>query len=59
MPSVKTGERRDIDGIIGIVLNDNSAKIVNSVISYKLKRGKKNVLGNKKNGDAEALNFLF
>ena len=47
MPSVKTGERRDINVIIGIVLNDNNAKIVNSVISYKLKRGKKNVLGTK------------
>ena len=32
---------RDIDDIIGFVLNDNNAKIVNSVISYKLKRGKK------------------
>ena len=28
----------DIDGIIGFVLNDNNAKIVNSIISYKLKR---------------------
>ena len=58
MPSVKTGERRDIDGIIGIVLNDNNVKIVNSVMSYKLKRGKKNVLGTK-NGDVEALNFFI
>ena len=32
----------DIDGIIEFVLNDNNAKIVKSVISYKLKR-KKNV----------------
>ena len=31
----------DIDDIIGFVLNDNNVKIVNSVISYKLKRGKK------------------
>ena len=30
----------DIDGIIEFVLNDNNAKIVNSVISYKLKRTK-------------------
>ena len=29
----------DIDDIIEIALNDNNAKIVNSVISYKLKRG--------------------
>ena len=29
----------DMDGIIEFVLNDNNAKIVNSVISYKLKRG--------------------
>ena len=28
----------DIDGIIEFVLNDNNAKIVNSIISYKLKR---------------------
>ena len=28
----------DIDDIIGFVLNDNNAKIVNSIISYKLKR---------------------
>ena len=29
----------DMGGIIEFVLNDNNAKIVNSVISYKLKRG--------------------
>ena len=34
----------DIVGIIEIVLNDNNAKIVNSVISYKLKR-RENVKG--------------
>ena len=28
----------DIDDIIGFVLNDNNAKIVNIIISYKLKR---------------------
>ena len=28
----------DIDGIIEFVLNDNNAKIVNNIISYKLKR---------------------
>ena len=28
----------DIDDIIEFVLNDNNAKIVNSIISYKLKR---------------------
>ena len=28
----------DIDDIIRFVLNDNNAKIVNSIISYKLKR---------------------
>ena len=28
----------DIDDIIGFVLNDNNAKIVNSIICYKLKR---------------------
>ena len=28
----------DIDGIIEFVLNDNNAKIGNSIISYKLKR---------------------
>ena len=33
-------EKKDIDGIIGFDLNDNNAKIVNSVISYKFKRGK-------------------
>ena len=30
----------DIDGIIEFVLNDNNVKIVNRVISYKLKRTK-------------------
>ena len=30
-------EKNDIDGIIGFDLNDNNAKIVNSIISYKLK----------------------
>ena len=29
-------EKKDIDGIIGFDLNDNNAKIVNSIISYKL-----------------------
>ena len=29
--------KKDIDGIIGFDLNDNNAKIVNSIISYKLK----------------------
>ena len=32
----------DIDDIIGFVLNDNNVKIVNSIISYKLK-GSQNV----------------
>ena len=30
-------EKKDIDGIIGFDLNNNNAKIVNSIISYKLK----------------------
>ena len=30
-------EKKDIDGIIEFDLNDNNAKIVNSIISYKLK----------------------
>ena len=30
-------ENKDINGIIGFDLNDNNAKIVNSIISYKLK----------------------
>ena len=30
-------EKNDIDGIIGFDLNDKNAKIVNSIISYKLK----------------------
>ena len=30
-------EKKDIDGIIGFDLNDNNAKIVNNIISYKLK----------------------
>ena len=30
-------ENNDINGIIGFHLNDNNAKIVNSIISYKLK----------------------
>ena len=30
-------EKKDIDGIIGFDLNDNNAKIVNIIISYKLK----------------------
>ena len=33
-------EKKDIDDIIGFDLNDNNAKIVNNVISYKFKRGK-------------------
>ena len=34
----------DMGGLIEFVLNDNNAKIVNSVISYKLKMGE-NVKG--------------
>ena len=30
-------EKKDIDDIIGFYLNDINAKIVNSIISYKLK----------------------
>ena len=30
-------EKKDIDGITGFDLNDNNAKIVNNIISYKLK----------------------
>ena len=30
-------EKNDIDDIIGFDLNDNNAKIVNSILSYKLK----------------------
>ena len=30
-------EKNDIYGIIGFDLNDNNAKIVNSIISYRLK----------------------
>ena len=30
-------EKKDINDIIGFDLNDNNAKIVNSIISYKLK----------------------
>ena len=33
----QTWEKKDIDGIIGFDLNDNNAKIVNNIISYKLK----------------------
>ena len=40
----------DIDAIIGFVLNDNNAKIVNNIISDKLKRSQ-NV--KKYRGDAE------
>ena len=29
-------EKKDINGIIGFDLNDNNAKIVKSIISYKL-----------------------
>ena len=29
-------EKKDINGIIGFDLNDNNAKLVNSIISYKL-----------------------
>ena len=29
-------EKKDIDGIIGFDLNDNNAKILNSIISFKL-----------------------
>ena len=41
---------KNIDGIIEFVLNDNNAKIVNNIISYKLKRSQ-NVKRNR--GDAE------
>ena len=30
-------EKKDIDDIIGFYLNDINAKVVNSIISYKLK----------------------
>ena len=33
-------EKKDIDGIIGFDLNDNNAKLVNSIHLLKLKRGK-------------------
>ena len=32
-------EKKDIDGIIGFDLNDNNAKLVNSIHILKLKRG--------------------
>ena len=41
---------RDIDCIIGFVLNDNNAKIVNSIISYKLKRSQNMKKKKKKQG---------
>ena len=40
----------DMDGIIGFVLNDNNAKIVNSIISYKLKRSQNVKKKKKKQG---------
>ena len=33
-------EKKDIDGIIGFDLNDNNAKLVNSIISSNFKRSK-------------------
>ena len=42
-------EKKDIDGIIRFDLNDNNAKIFNNVISFKLKRGKRERRGK---GDA-------
>ena len=32
-------EKKDIDGIIGFDLNDNNAKLVNSIHLLKFKRG--------------------
>ena len=49
VPNVKTGKKNDIDDIIRFDLNDNNAKIVNSVISFKLKREKRERRGK---GDA-------
>ena len=46
-------EKKDIDDIIGFDLNDNNVKIVNSIISYKLKMSqnmKKEVRCRRKNG---------
>ena len=48
---------RDIYGIIEFVLNDNNAKIVNTVISYKLKR-RENVKG-KGGSYSRLLEFVF
>ena len=39
MPNVKTGKKKDIYGIIGFDLNDNNAKLVNSIHLLKFKRG--------------------
>ena len=49
-------EKKDIDGIIGFDLNDNNAKIVNSILSYKLKMSqnvkmKREARCRRKNGD--------
>ena len=38
-------EKKDIDGIIGFDLNDNNAKLVNSIISSNVKRRKNVNLG--------------
>ena len=50
-------EKKDIDGIIGFDLNDNNAKILNSIISFKLNQTPK-VGENQKINSEPFLGFL-
>ena len=50
-------EKKDMDDIIGFDLNDNNAKIVNSIISYKLKMNQN--VKTKKRRDAEGKKWRF
>ena len=50
-------EKKDIDGIIGFNLNDNNAKIVNNIISYKLKMSQN--VKTKKRGEMQKEKWRF
>ena len=50
-------EKKDINDIIGFDLNDNNAKIVNSIISYKLKMSQN--VKKKNRTDAEGGKWRF
>ena len=54
MPNIKSGKRRDIEVIFELFKLDNKTKEMYSVISFKLKRGKR-----ERKGGLEAVGWIL